>query len=77
MTQDITSKPIKWLMLTSAICLVVFLFKFTNNSLTYIDRVYQEADQSDTVIQEQINDRRAEKKHNIFPINDMIEANSP
>lgn len=39
MNQDITSRPIKLLMLLSAVCLLSFFYFFTENNLDYLDSV--------------------------------------
>ena len=60
MNQDITSRPIKLLMLVSAICLLVFLYRFTSTTLVYLD----EADKAVTS-DDQFN--KVKKHNSILP----------
>lgn len=66
MTQDITSRPIKWMMLVSAICLLVFLYKFTEDSLAYLDYIDQQSTQTDQLSQKQLLKNRQLKKPKII-----------
>ena len=47
MLRDPVSNPIRWLMLVSAIVLVVFLYNFTNKTLAYIDYTDQQSQITD------------------------------
>ena len=77
MTQDITSKPIKWMMVVSAICLISFLFKFTSDSLAYLDYVDQQSIQTDQLSQKQLLKHRQIKKAKLIQNLTEIPANSP
>lgn len=49
MLKDPVSNPIKWLMLLSAICLIIFLYKFTADSLSYLDYMDRQTVSADEI----------------------------